>query len=341
MKKPRIMTPTDSYVTVYPQFIEMANTQFEDCRWTANEIAVEKDKQDMLVNMPPAARHAVTTGLKLFTRYEMFAGKEYWLNRVIKAFPRPEVERMASVFGMFELHVHAPFYNKLNEVLGLDTDEFYLSYVDDPVLNSRVGFLDSLVEDSDDLLSIAVFSIVEGAILFSSFALFKSFQSKGNNLIGNVVRGIDQSVVDEGLHQIGGAMLFRTAMDELKELDPVLYELRHDELKELVTDAALNLYEHEERIADMLFAQGDVGTGITAESLKAFVKSRINICVTDLGFDPVFSSESIGANPVAEWFYKTVQGYMANDFFVGQGREYTSHWVEDEFDFEVEKNVEV
>ena len=156
MTKPRIMTPTESYVTLYPQFIKLADTQLEDCLWTSTEIKVEKDKQDMLVNMTEAEHHAVTTGLKLFTRYEMFAGKEYWLNRFIKAFPRPETERMASVFGMFELAVHAPFYNKLNEVLGLDTDEFYTSYVDDPVLNSRVKFLDNLVDDPDDLLSCCV-----------------------------------------------------------------------------------------------------------------------------------------------------------------------------------------
>ena len=187
--KPRIMTPTDSYVVVYPQFVELADTQFEDCRWTHKEIAVEKDKQDMLVNVNEAARHAITTGLKLFTRYEMFAGNEYWMGRVINAFPRPEVQRMASVFGAFELQVHAPFYNKLNEVLGLDTDEFYTSYVDDPVLNSRVHFLDKAVDCKDHLLSLAVFSMMEGAVLFSNFALFKSFQSKGNNKIGNVVRG--------------------------------------------------------------------------------------------------------------------------------------------------------
>lgn len=344
LKLPRIMTPTDSYVTLYPQFIKLADTQFEDCRWTANEIAVEKDKQDMLVNMSPAAQHAVTTGLKLFTRYEMFAGNEYWLGRVLKAFPRPEVQRMASVFGMFELAVHAPFYNKLNEVLGLDTDEFYTSYVDDPVLSDRVAFLDTLVDAEDDLLSVAVFSMVEGAILFSSFALFKSFQSKGNNMIGNVVRGIDQSVVDEGLHQTGGAMLFRQAMAEMWDnaatsgdnTHQILFTAYRKGLEEKVREAAMKLYDHEARIADMLFEKGDVGTGITAESLKAFVKSRLNICITDLGFDPLFSEAEVGDNPVAEWFYGGVQKFQMNDFFVGQGREYTSHWKEEDFEWPVE-----
>ena len=331
MQKPRIMTPTESYVTVYPQFVKLADTQFEDCRWTANEIAVEKDKQDMMVNVGDNAHHGITTGLKLFTRYEMFAGKEYWLNRVIKAFPRPEVERLASVNGMMELHVHAPFYNKLNEVLGLDTDEFYTSYVDDPVLNARVTFLDKMVDSKDDLLSIAVFSILEGAILFSSFAFFKSFQSKGNNFIGNVVRGIDQSVVDEGLHQIGGATLFRTAMQEWEDiLSPEEYKKLYKKLQRAIKKAALKLYEHEARIAEMLGEKGDVGTGWTVEDAKTFVKSRINICVTDLGFPPIFGKRETKYNPIAEWFYGGVQKFQLNDFFVGKGREYTTTWNEEE-----------
>lgn len=336
MNKPRIMTLTDSYVTLYPQFIKLADTQLEKCYWTSTEIEVEKDKQDMLVNMTPAAHHAVTTGLKLFTRYEMFAGKEYWAGRVMNAFPRPEIQRMASVFAMFELAVHAPFYNKLNEVLGLDTDEFYTSYVNDPVLNSRVQFLDKLVDSKDHLLSLAVFSMVEGAILFSSFALFKSFQSNGNNMIGNVVRGIDQSVIDEGLHQTGGAMLFQAAMEEWQAiLSADAFAKLVKSLSNKIRRAAKKLYEHEARIADMLMEQGDIGTGITAEAMKQFVMSRLNVCLSDLGITPLFTKKQIGANPIAAWFYGGVQKFQMNDFFVGQGREYTRSWNEKAFIWEV------
>jgi ribonucleotide reductase beta subunit family protein with ferritin-like domain len=336
------MTPTDSYVTVYPEFIKLADTQLEDCHWTSTEIEVENDKQDMLVNMSPSARHAVTTGLKLFTRYEMFAGKEYWLGRVMKAFPRPEIERMASVFGMFELAVHAPFYNKLNEVLGLDTDEFYMSYVDDPVLNDRVKFLDRAQDSKDDLHSIAVFSIVEGAILFSTFSLFKSFQSNGNNKIGNVVRGIDQSVVDEGLHQMGGAGLFNKALAELQDImPPAEYRKYVKRLHNQIRRAAKKLAEHEFRISDMLMEQGDIGTGITAQGMKQFVMSRINICLNDLGIKPLFSKKQIGANPIADWFYGGIQKFQMNDFFVGQGREYTRSWNEDAFEWEGDEDEPV
>src|SRR3546814_3690010 len=66
----KLQTPTRSYVTHYPEAIKFAETQ-ETIFWTANEINVDKDKQDMLVNMTEAENHSVVTTLKLFTLYEM------------------------------------------------------------------------------------------------------------------------------------------------------------------------------------------------------------------------------------------------------------------------------
>jgi ribonucleotide reductase beta subunit family protein with ferritin-like domain len=325
-KEPRIKTHTDSYVTYYPQFVEFANTQLEKCFWTANEIAMEKDKQDMLVNMTDAERHAVTTALKLFVKYEIFVGTEYWMTRVMNKYPRPEIQRMASVFGMMELAVHAPFYNKLNEVLGLNTDEFYTSYIDDPVLNERVTFLDKAVDGQDDLLSLATFSMLEGAVLFSSFAMFKNFQSNGNNLISNTVRGINQSLIDEGLHQQAGAALFKQVVKESR-LKKEELDMLHEEIK-LVAGILL---EHEERIVDMLFEKGPL-RGITAEQMKAFVAHRVNVCLDSLGVEPCFE---VNDRTIEGWFYTSAQGYQQVDFFTGVGREYQRGWNEKAFEWNV------
>ena len=321
-KKPRIMTHTDSYVVHYPQFIEFADTQLEKCFWTSNEIFMEKDKQDLLINVTEAERHAITTALKLFVKYEIFVGTEYWLTRVMNKFPRPEIQRMASVFGMFELGVHAPFYNKLNEVLGLNTDEFYSSYIDDPVLKSRMDFLDDLVSGEDDLLSLGVFSMVEGCVLFSSFAMFKNFQSNGNNLISNTVRGISQSLIDEGLHQQAGAALFKQALKEFK-----LSKEDKAALFNSIQEAAKMLVEHEDRISEKFFEKGPL-RGYKLEDAKVFNRSRANICLADLGIDAIFPTEF---NPIANWFYTSAQGYQALDFFSGVGREYSRGWDEKSF----------
>lgn len=193
---PQIKTKKKEYTIDYPEAIAFAQQQ-NSIFWTDDEIKVEKDVQDIMVNMTPAERHGVLTVLKLFTLYELIAGNEYWSGRVKNTFPRPDIERMANCFSFFELNVHAPFYNKLNEALHLNTDEFYSEYTKDKTLSSRMEFIDSYVEDPDDLLSLAVFSMVEGAILYSSFAFLKHFQAQGKNKLLNVVRGINFSVRDE------------------------------------------------------------------------------------------------------------------------------------------------
>ena len=216
---PQIKTPKKSYTFDYEVPIELADKQMS-VFWTADEINVEKDIQDIRVNMTEAESHGVLTTLKLFTLYELVAGRDYWLNRVLKRFPRPDVERMASTFGFFELNVHAPFYNKINEALMVNTDEFYLSYLNDPLLRSRMEYVESLVRDDEDLVSLGAFSMVEGAVLYSSFAFLKSFQANGKNKIVNVVRGIDFSVRDENIHCVGGAWLFHQLEAELSTTSP-------------------------------------------------------------------------------------------------------------------------
>lgn len=321
-KLPRIKTHTESYVVHYPQFIEFADTQLEKCFWTSNEINMEKDKQDLLINMTESEKHAVTTALKLFVKYELFVGTEYWLTKVLNRYPRPEIQRMASVFGMVELAVHAPFYNKLNEVLGLNTEEFYTDYVNDTVLKDRVDFLNELVNSENELLSLAVFSMMEGAILFSSFALFKSFQSNGNNLLSNTVRGISQSLIDEGLHQQAGAALYKQVVKESKVKKTSL-----ENLHSLISEAGSKLFEHECKIIEMFFEKGNL-RGVTAQGMKTFVASRINLCLQDLGVKPIFE---ISDNVVGDWFYASAQSYQFNDIFSGIGREYSRAWDEQSF----------
>lgn len=193
---PRIKTKKSEYTIDYPEAIAFAEQQ-NSIFWTDSEIKVDKDVQDIMVNMSESERHGVITVLKLFTLYELIAGNEYWSGRVTEMFPRPDITRMANCFAFFELNVHAPFYNKLNEALHLNTDEFYSEYAQDPTLKSRMEFIDRVVDSPNDLLSLGVFSMVEGAILYSSFAFLKHFQAQGKNKLLNVVRGINFSVRDE------------------------------------------------------------------------------------------------------------------------------------------------
>lgn len=316
----RITTPTTSFVQHYPEAAKFADEQFK-VLWFWNEPKVEKDVQDVLVNMTEAERHGVITTLRLFTLYELFAGKDYWTGRVMNSYPRPEICRMAAVFGAFELGVHQPFYSRLNELLNLNTDKFYLSYIDDPVLKDRMDFIEEMINSEDTLLSTAVFSMVEGAVLYSAFAFLKHFQSQGKNKLMNVVRGINFSAVDENLHCEAGAWLYRTHKHEMGE------DFDSENTISQIINAAHKIYEHECAIIDKIFEKGKI-EGITAHQLKHFVQSRINKCLQNLEIGKIFE---VDYNPIALWFYNGLNNYQFNDIFTAQGREYQRDWDESRF----------
>lgn len=333
MEKSRIRTKTLSFVEHYPEFKDLVDTQLK-VLWFADEIKLEKDIQDIVVNLSESERHGVITVLRLFTLYELFAGTEHWCGAMMKRYPRPEVAAMCSVFGAMELGVHQRFYSRLNELLNLNTDKFYLGYVDDPVLNDRIEFIEELVKgesrgELDQLVATAAFSMVEGAVLYSSFAYLKHFQTEGKNKLLNLVRGINFSAVDENLHGVGGSALFRIHKDELK-LTPEEEDYVEDKLTKVVD----KIFEHECRIIDMIFEKGKVD-GISPIQLKHFVESRLNLCLKNLGYKNHFE---VKYNPIGEWFYNGLNNYQYIDFFSGQGREYQRDWDEEEFVWELDND---
>lgn len=320
----KLREPTNSFTIKYPKLVEYADKQLNELYWKWNEVQVHKDKHQFMTELSEAEKHAILTAAKLFVKYESFVGNEFWMNRVMKMFPRPEVERLAATFGMVELAMHSPFYQALNTQLGLDTDEFWESYIEDHMLSERMEFLNSFIEDKDDRLALAVFSMMEGAILFSSFALFKSFNSNGHNLLVNFGAGINQSALDEGLHHEAGAYLFKQDLKESK-----LSKDEKDMLFAKIRVAALKLYEHEDAIIEKFHEKGEL-RGITKEQFKTFIKSRINYCLNNFGIDSIFDISN-ETNPVEEWFGDKIKGYIANDFFNSLGREYSSRFSENRY----------
>jgi len=307
--------------------IEFADQQLK-VFWTAEEINVEKDIQDVLVNFTESEKHAVITTLKLFSIYETHAGSEYWGGRFKKMFNGAEFHRMASVFSMFELAVHAPFYNKINQLLHIDTPEFYMSYLDNPVLKERVEHIGEIIDHPDDLVSLAAFSMVEGVILYSSFAFLKHYQSQGKNKLMNIVRGINFSVRDESLHSLGGAWAFKHKLSQNN-----YSEVYKKAIEDKVREVANRIYEHECQIIAMLFEKGEI-KGITAHQLECFVQSRVNECLAELGFEKEYN---VKYNPIASWFYDGINKFQFNDFFSAVGREYNRNWDQSEFKWKAQE----
>jgi ribonucleotide reductase beta subunit family protein with ferritin-like domain len=327
MQKIDGMKKTEGYVVLYPWALEAAEKQ-QDIAWTPKEIDVSKDIQDIRVNMPAPASFAVTYLLKLFTLYEKLASTSYWGRRVIDEYQAPAcIERMAMTFAFIEDAVHAPFYNNLNAALNLDTEDFYNEYKQDTVLSARMKFIGQMIDHPDPVVSHAVFSIVEGAILYSSFAFLLHFQSAGKNLLKNVCAGVKFSVRDENLHSEAGALLTKTRVLANQQGRYTL------EQRKAILDAVNTIQAHEHAIIERMLPNDDV-EGITVASLKAFVNHRINLCLDQLevgkvGLDlPRFDESN---NPIKDWFYDGINAVQLHDFFVGVGNEYNRDWNEKKF----------
>jgi ribonucleotide reductase beta subunit family protein with ferritin-like domain len=325
----KMETPTESYIIHYPQAAKYADQQAKHF-WTKYDIDLTKDILDVKTKLSPAEAHALKFVQLLFTKYEVTIGTEYWGNKVMRWFPRPEIQRMASVFAATEMQSHAEFYNELNVILGIANEEFYTSYKEYEVLQSRMLELGDIVESKNKALSLGVFSLMEGAVLYSSFAFLKHFSMNGKNVLSGVSSGINYSVRDENLHAEAGAWLFRQYLQESK-----LSESELDELQLLIEAAAYDIQRHEYAIIDILFSKGNI-EGITKEDMKVFVDSRIGLCLANLGY-PYAYDNGADHNLIAGWFYKGITQTKIHDFFAKAGSEYTRDWVESRFIWKVDK----
>lgn len=318
MAERNLLIPSKVYIAEYPEAVDLTNKQI-NVFWFPEEINVEKDVQDILVNLTPSERHGVITTLKLFTKYELIVGDEYW-NKVATLFKKPAcVSRMANCYSFMEQNVHAPFYSKINEALGLANNEFYTEYLRDEVLRDRIAMLERYAASKRTDEFLASLAFVEGVVLYSSFAFLMHFQSQGKNKILNIVRGINFSARDESLHSEASAWLYRTFHEEAGAVPN----------EEAVHRMAEIVREHEHRIVDKIFEQGVID-GITDVQMKHFIDSRINVVLRNLGFHNKYE---VKYNPISEWFYKGINDYVMNDFFSGQGREYKRDWNENSFEW--------
>jgi len=286
--------------------------------WTHNQIGVESDVAQYHTEFTEAEKHGITTILKLFTTYEIHVGN-YWVDVIYRIFPKHEIRMMALAFAAMEGE-HALFYDKLNTALGISSKEFYLSFMEEPAMKERMEVIEKAIElgvseyEEDAALSLATFSIVEGVILYSSFAFLMSFQQPPKNKLKNTCTGLAYSVRDELIHADADSKLFNVFVKE-RQVD-------RTELDKKIIDMAKKSFELESVIIDNIFSKGKI-EGITDHQLKEFVKSRVNRKLKDIDIPPIYE---VSYNPISKWFYKSISSVEFSDFFDRNPTDYTSNW---------------
>lgn len=307
---------------LYPAAKEIMEKQ-QDVSWTAQEIPVDKDIQDFKVKMSPQQFNMVSITLQLFVEIEQTVG-EVW-EKIAKWFPHSEIEGACAEIARMEKSVHAFFYQKMSDELNIDPEEIAKNQETISVLKSKLEFLKKITSNlsANKPLSLATVASIEQVLLFSNFAMLKSFQANGHNLITNTLTGVDFVIQDEQLHGDFAAYLYRTYMSEWNAREATKASLLadiHTLLNEVVA--------HEDSVIEYVFGTTQSINDITKEQLKTFIRFRANETLTLLGHDPLFQIE---ANPIKDWFYKGKSGLKHHDFFNSGTAQYRRNWKVDNF----------
>lgn len=315
--KAQIETKSTSAVIKYPIIHEAAMEQ-QNVFWAAEKMGVDQDEQDFRTKLSEGEHHAVLLLQSILTQYElMIGGTEMWGGKIAKMFPRYEIQRMCATFAYAELASHAPFYKEGNKVLGRDTDEFYESCVEIPELRDHLKYIEDVIKSNNPLKVTAALCFLEGVVLFSAFAFFKSFNTNGFNLIPHFVAGIDASAKDENFHSQASAYLHNTCKQERELLGIETYE------DGMIEELAIECYQHEAKIVELLYSvKPETMRTINKEDLLHFIRDRTNLVCGYLNHEPIFKQEK---GIVSEWFYNNLSSFKSSDFFASTQVQYTKN----------------
>lgn len=314
----RLTTPTNSFVTYYSKCKEFAELQ-QDTFWPAKELGLKKDLHSVRTELNEAELHGLLFSQAILAKLEVIVGNDYWTNFITKAFPRPEVVRMATCFANVEMSSHGEFYIELNRLLGNDTDDYYESFNKDKFLKERFEFIHSFANSNDELVASAALALIEGVVLFSVFGFFVGFNRNGFNFIPSFCAGIAGSIRDENLHSTASAYLHNTLLSELENAG---VEVDKKELQNEIAKMAIAVYRNEVELTKRLFAIN--GNRVVAyEDVISFIEDRLNICLARLNMPKMFDKEP---GKISSWFYTNASTLKHSDFFSGTQLEYRRNW---------------
>ena len=322
MKLP-ITTKNDMFgLYLYP-FAKKIMEKQQDVIWFAQEIKVEKDIQDFKTKMDEYQYRLVTSTLQLFVETEQRVG-DIW-DTLAKLFPHSEIEGACTQIAAMEKSVHAFFYQKINDVLNLEPEEIKEAQQTIHALKSKLEFLNKSIRNIDNNipLGLVTVALIEQVFLFSNFAMLKSFKANGYNLMVNTLTGVDFVVQDETLHGLFASGLYRVYMEELKTNYPEEYEVIYKQLNNDIKELVINVVNHEYAVVDYTFKGTKKINDITADEFKAFIRSRANKVLEDIGEDLLFTDTN---NSIDSWFYNSANSLKLHDFFSTNTSQYRRNW---------------
>ena len=214
-------------------------------------------------------------------------------------------------FGAREaLHIAA--YSHLIETLGLP-ETIYNDFLEYDAMKEKHNFIVDISGQNSSKENtakhIAVFSaFTEGMQLFSSFIMLLNFPRHGK------MRGMGQivtwSIVDETLHAESMIKLFRTYIEENREI-------WNDELKSQIYVIAERMVELEDKFIDLAFQMGRM-ENLESEDLKEYIRYIADRRLISLGMRGIFKRKK---NPLS-WVEDMINAPIHTNFFENRATDY-------------------
>ena len=252
----------------------------EQSHWLHTEVPMIEDVKDWKKKLTIEEKEFLTHIFRFFTQGDIDVAGGY-VNNYLPYFKQPEVRMMLLGFASREaLHVAA--YSHLIETLGLP-DTTYNQFLEYAEMREKHDYLLDLSSKNGTVAStaahIAAFSaFTEGMQLFSSFIMLLNFPRHGK------MKGMGQivtwSIVDETQHAEGMIKLFRTYVEENKEI-------WNDELKGQIYTIAEKMVSLEDMFISLAFRSGAI-TGLTEDEVKEYIRYIADRRLISLGLRGIF-----------------------------------------------------
>jgi len=278
----------------------------EQSHWLHTEVPMLEDVKDWKKKLTTEEKAFLTNIFRFFTQGDIDVAGGYVKN-YLPNFPQPEVRMMLLGFAAREaLHIAA--YSHLIETLGMPETTYneFLQYQEmkdkhDYVLNESSNI--SIAEN------IAMFSaFTEGLQLFSSFIMLLNFPRNG------MMKGMGQivtwSIVDETIHCESMIKLFRSYIDENREI-------WNDDLKGKIYSIAEKMVQLEDKFIDLSFSMGPM-KGLTSEEVKQYIRYIADRRLISLGLKGIFK---VKKNPLP-WVEEMINAPTHTNFFENRATDY-------------------
>ena len=282
----------------------------EQSHWLHTEVPMLEDVNDWKKRLTDSEKHFLTNIFRFFTQGDIDVAGGYVKN-YLPYFPQPEVRMMLAGFAAREaLHVAA--YSHLIETLGMP-ESTYQEFLEYDSMRAKHDYFTDLSNANGTpesvATNIAAFSaFTEGMQLFSSFIMLLNFPRHGK------MKGMGQivtwSIVDETQHAEGMIKLFRTYVEENREL-------WNDELKSQIYTIAEKMVELEDKFIELSFSMGEM-ENLTEEDVKKYIRYIADRRLIALGMKGIFK---VKKNPLP-WVEEMINAPTHTNFFENRATDY-------------------